>query len=149
LSSVVGTMQDLGVMACRAAPERSPDAACFDEAVELRSVSRSPLSSPLAGGGALLTQNADGSWDLTEALASEAGADLADLRRAAAELGVPTAERILATLIALYLAERLSRVELRPLKPMLKKAKAWLKGATKGVPAPAGEWEAWAASVLP
>jgi hypothetical protein len=97
----------------------------------------------------LFTQRADGSWDLTAELANACGADLDELRAAAASLGIRDAERVLATLLATRLVESLpSRVAVT-LDPAVHKALMWIRMVTNGVTEPAGGWPDWAASLVP
>ncbi len=103
-----------------------------------------------AGGptGIFFLQNADGSWDLTRELADECGATLDDLREAAATLKVSRPEKVLATLLALELADRLPPRERGPLMPMLMKARVWIEEETRGVEAPEGGFERFAGGLV-
>jgi hypothetical protein len=118
------------------------------EAPAARRKAKSATPEPQAVRGVFYRQRADGSWDLTAELATECGADLDELRAASSSLPHPDGEKILATLLALKLAERLPPRKRKPLAAMLKKAKRWLEKVTAGVPEPEGGWEAWAGRFL-
>jgi hypothetical protein len=144
------SMEDPGVVRhYRSARRKSVESLCFDRETSLGMPASAPAEPAADMRTVFFHQNADGSWDLSAFLAAECGADLEALHRATGDLGVPNAARILATLIALHLADQLPWRQRRPLKPMLSKAKGWLKQATKGVPEPKGGWDKWAASLLP
>lgn len=93
-------------------------------------------------------QNADGSWDLTDHLARECGGGRDMLERATRALGHGDAERILATQLVLLLAERLAPEQQAMMKPMLDKAKAWLRSATSGLPGGGKDVRDWARKLM-
>ena len=100
--------------------------------------------------GVYFHQNADGSWDLTKAVAAACGVSLSSLRRKARRSGHPEGNRLLATLLVLALTEKEGEGERMAMATMIEKARDWVRDAIGDRAAPEGSatWEDWAAKLL-
>jgi Ca-activated chloride channel family protein len=94
----------------------------------------------------LLSQNADGSWDLDQRIAERCGTNLSDLERAAIRSGHPEGARVLATLLVLLLLDRDDAATREAWRPVIEKGVTWLSRNTADVepPTPHPDWTDWA-----
>jgi hypothetical protein len=95
-------------------------------------------------------QRADGSFELTEALAKAAKRKLADLEQAAKALGMDNtlARNVLATLLALEVLEKEFSGRRDEWQMIADKAKRWLAKQKVVVPAGAKDLHEWARRTL-
>jgi len=96
----------------------------------------------------LLTQNADGSWEITDDLVERCGCERSVLEDVAARSTRADAAKILATLTVLRLVET---VEVKDAwQPILDKGREWVESALGSAPAPEphATWDDWARQIV-